>query len=130
MKKYLPPIIGFIIFIFLTMILAVSLSKQTKLPMLQQEIVVPTVQPANSNNLTVSQPQNGITVKKALIQVIGKTTPNAEVFVNDKDTVADTKGNFSVDYMLEEGENYILVGATDSLGKFSEKELSVKYTSF
>lgn len=128
MKKYWPVIIGLFIFTYITLALAVSLSKHTKPPVLLNEITIPTIQPANSNNLSVSQPQNGITVKNAQIKVIGKTTPNAEVFVNNTDTFADAKGNFSADYTLEEGENYILVGATDSLGKFSEKELVVTYS--
>lgn len=112
----------------MTIMLAVSLSKQTKQPLVKNEIAIPTVQPASSNNLFISQPQNGAKEKNAQIKVIGKTAPNAEVFVNNIDAVADAKGNFSVDYTLEEGVNHILVGATDSLGKFSEKELSVTYS--
>lgn len=128
MKKYWQIFIGLIIFTFITLALVASLSKQTKPPVLQNEIAIPTFQPVNSNNLSVSQPQNGVTVKNPQIKVIGKTTPNSEVFVNNIDAVADAKGNFSVDFTLEEGENYILVGATDALGKYSEKELSVIYT--
>ena len=138
MNRYWPIIVGVTLIVFVSVSLVVSQSKQAKPPVMQKETVESLIQPTTSNStsdktgtlpLTVVQPQNGVTVKSTQIQVIGKTAPNAEVFVNDKDTVADTKGNFSVAFTLEDGENYILVGASDAQGNFAEQELSVTFTN-
>lgn len=83
---------------------------------------------ASEISLTVSSPANNAVVKSATIVVRGKTSPNAEVFVNDEETKANSSGNFSVRLTLEEGENYILVVANDAQGKFSERELTITYT--
>ncbi len=79
----------------------------------------------NKFNLSLSSPLNGSTVKSAEIQVVGKTVPDADVFVNEIDAKADKNGNFSVKYTLEEGENYLVVGANDDQGNFQETDLTV-----
>jgi hypothetical protein len=76
---------------------------------------------------SVSSPLNGVTLNSPNIQVTGKTVPGADVFVNEKDTKADSQGNFSVVYTLDEGENYLVVGANDEYGNFNEIELTVIY---
>ncbi len=76
---------------------------------------------------SVTSPLNGTTVNTPNIQVKGKTVPNADVFVNEKDAKADAQGNFSVAYNLDEGENYLVVGANDEFGNFNEVELTVYY---
>lgn len=78
-------------------------------------------------SLTISSPINGSTVNSATIQVKGKTLANAEVFVNEIDGKADSNGNFSIGYLLEEGENYLVVGANDEDGNYKEMELVVNY---
>jgi hypothetical protein len=80
-------------------------------------------------SLTVNTPKNGSTVNSSLITVSGKTAPNAEVFINDVDTVADATGAFSVKIILEEGDNMIVVVANSPDGKFAEQEMTVTYTS-
>ena len=138
MNKYWPIIVGVTLVVIVSVALAASQSKQIKPPVMQKETAESLMQPTTSNStsdktgtlpLSVVQPQNGITVKSAQIQVIGKTAPNAEIFVNDKETVADAKGNFSVAFTLEDGENYILVGANDAKGNFAEQELSVTFAN-
>ncbi len=79
--------------------------------------------------LTVSAPINGATVTTATVVVRGKTKPNAEVFVNDEATVADTSGSFSVTLTLDEGDNPIVISANDEDGNVAEKELIVNYDS-
>lgn len=128
MNKYWTIIIGVILFVFVAVMLAVSQPRRAKPVVVENKPVVTSKQPVSSNTLTVIQPQNGAVVKNAQILVFGKTAPNADVFVNDKDTVADAKGDFSVAFTLEEGENYILVGSTDVKGNFAEQELSVVYS--
>lgn len=56
----------------------------------------------------------------------GKTIPFAQVFINDKETKADNKGNFSLNYLLDEGENEIIIVANDDLGNYAEKNLKVQ----
>lgn len=83
---------------------------------------------ASGITLTVTSPSNNATVTSASLTVRGKTVSNAEVFVNDEETRADSSGNFSVTLTLDEGENFILVAANDSLGNFAERELTVTYS--
>lgn len=78
-------------------------------------------------SLILSSPTNGQTVTTSQITVTGKTTPKAEIFINDLELTADINGNFSQSLSLEEGENYILVVANDAEGNFAEKELSIIY---
>jgi cytoskeletal protein RodZ len=79
--------------------------------------------------LTIISPTNGATVTTAKVVVTGKTKPNAEVFVNDEETVADASGNFSVTLSLDEGDNPIVISANDDNGNVAEKELIVNYDS-
>ncbi len=79
--------------------------------------------------LTVTAPQANSTVSSSAISVSGKTVPNAEIFVNEIDTKADAGGNFTVPYVLEEGENYIVVGANDDSGNYHEQEIMVTFES-
>lgn len=84
---------------------------------------------ASEITLTITSPTNGATVTTATTVVRGKTKPNAEVFVNDEDTIADANGNFSVTLSLDDGENPIVVSANDADGNIAERELSVNYDS-
>ena len=84
---------------------------------------------ASEISLTISSPVNGATVTTDSVVVRGKTKPNAEVFVNDEATVADTSGNFSVTLNLDEGDNPIVISANDADGNVAEKELIVNYDS-
>ncbi len=78
-------------------------------------------------SLTLNSPTNGQTVTTSQITVTGKTTPKAEIFINDLELSADANGNFLQIVSLEEGENYILIVANDTEGNFAEKELSITY---
>lgn len=75
--------------------------------------------------LSISSPADKSTVASSAIQVIGKTGPNAEVFVNDVETKADSTGNFFVNISLDEGENNLFIVVNDSLGNYAERELTV-----
>lgn len=77
--------------------------------------------------LTIASPKSGRTVSISTITVKGKTASRAEVFVNDAETAADVAGNFSVSVTLDEGENYLLIVATDEAGNASEQEITVIY---
>ncbi|HEX6977061.1 MAG TPA: hypothetical protein VF185_01710 [Patescibacteria group bacterium] len=77
--------------------------------------------------LSVNAPTNGSTTTKSDIEVSGKTSANAEVFVNDLETTADANGNFKTTVTLDEGENTITVSANDSNGNYAEKDITVTY---
>lgn len=85
--------------------------------------------PAKEISLTISSPANGATVTSPTVTVRGKTVPKADVSVNDKDVVADANGNFSAIITLDDGENTIVVVASDANGNNTEKELAVTYNS-
>ena len=73
----------------------------------------------------IENPSDKETVNSQSVKVTGKTSAMAEVFVNEKKTKADQNGNFSIEIILEEGENIINVTANDSAGNFAEKEITV-----
>lgn len=145
MKKLLP-IAVLIVFgcIAVFSIFSLSRSRQSRIP--QEGIstgqgtrtltVTPIVPPVASSDvkeqsisLVITAPKNNTTVSSPTITVKGKTVPKADVFVNEKETTADTTGNFSLSYTLEEGENSILVIANDADGNASEAELTIAYTN-
>lgn len=83
--------------------------------------------PEKEVSLVVSSPTNGSTVTSPSITVKGTTAPKADVYVNDKDAVADAKGNFAIPILLDEGENYLIVTIVDPDGNTAEKEITVTY---
>ena len=80
--------------------------------------------------LTVSAPADNSTQSSKYLTVKGKTTANAEIFVNDKEGKANANGDFSISVTLDEGENTILVMANDTSGSYLEKQLTVTVASF
>lgn len=79
-------------------------------------------------NLKIISPANGSTVSTSNIKLQGQTTPAAEIFVNDLETKADSRGDFSLNLELLEGENEFAIIATDDEGNFAEATLAVTYT--
>lgn len=76
---------------------------------------------------TLTSPNDGTHFKTAAISIKGKTVAKADVFVNEVDGKADNDGNFTISYTLEEGDNYLVIGANDEYGNFEEKEIIVYY---
>lgn len=89
--------------------------------------VIPSEAITNVNQiaLVVTSPQDRSTVTTPTITVAGKTTPNADVFINDKQLVADSQGNFSTSLTMDQGDNEIAIIANDQNGNSSEKDLTV-----
>ncbi len=127
-----------IVFIGLGMMLRSGRNTITPPPTNQEntgaEVITPATIPSSSisfvNEITlaVTSPSSGAVVRSSSVVVRGKTSANAEIFVNDAETKADSNGNFSVNLTLEEGDNYILVAANDTYGNYAEKELTVTYS--
>lgn len=143
MKKYIP---AFIAVIILGTIIGIVIGRNQykratriaqPLPMeTAPALPIPTSQPTASSadesypsdfTLSITSPTSDSTVTSPTITVKGKTAPSAEVFINEKDTVADANGNFFVMLTLDEGENLIIVTANDDEGNSAEKELVVTF---
>ncbi len=95
----------------------------------QKEVIAKDQQAHSALALIISTPASGITVKNPSLAIKGKTSPGAEVFVNEMETRADAAGNFSVTMTLDEGENPIIIMANDEQGNVAEKELTITYDS-
>jgi hypothetical protein len=81
----------------------------------------------NSLKVQITSPSDQSTITSPSITLRGKTVAQAEVFVNEKETIADAGGNFSVNLILEEGDNPIMVVANDQSGNVGESEITVIY---
>ena len=79
--------------------------------------------------LQIDQPKNNETVATAIITLIGKTLPNASVFVNEQELKANANGDFSTKITLDEGENDVYVVAADDFGNSAEKDIIVNLES-
>jgi len=100
-----------------------------------KQVVIVTPEPtidtsAQKLTLSVSSPADGAVVKAVNVTIKGKTAPMAEVSINDVDTKADAGGNFSAVIKLDEGENYVVIVATDDNGDFAKLEMMVNSETF
>ncbi len=87
----------------------------------------PTETVSGNISLSITSPSNGSATTSSSVDVSGKTTANADVFVNDQETTADANGDFKITLTLDEGENTITVSANDSDGNYIEKDITVTY---
>lgn len=87
----------------------------------------PLPQITSNLSLQIDSIANGDIVTDALLVISGTTQPDAEVFINDKEVLADDNGRFSVSLTLDEGENSIFIVANTSEGDFAAEELVVIY---
>ncbi len=72
---------------------------------------------AAAPNLSLSSPDGDRVLAGAVIDVAGRTTPGADVSVNDSPVLTDTDGNFSEKVALQDGVNAIRVVSRSKLGK-------------
>lgn len=79
--------------------------------------------------LQVGEPKNNITVNNPIINISGKTISNAFIFINEQELKADINGSFTTATTLEEGENEIIIVASDDLGNSIEKNIIVNLES-
>lgn len=75
--------------------------------------------------LEVSQPLNQQNVEEEIMEVSGRTDPEAKVTVNNQQINIDISGKFTQQIRLTEGTNNILVTATSKSGKVSKVERTV-----
>ncbi|KKR31097.1 MAG: hypothetical protein UT63_C0083G0007 [Candidatus Gottesmanbacteria bacterium GW2011_GWC2_39_8] len=140
MKKIFPLL--FIAALFMIGMILFGLKKSGEIsykpdPSEQNSVNVPDVQNQNptisSDNvvntlsLEITSPNDRSTVNSSKITIEGKTSPNADISVNEVDTKADSNGLFKATINLDEGENAVVVYATDEQGNFAEKEIIILY---
>jgi len=75
--------------------------------------------------LEIIEPKENALYNTSPIKIIGKTSPYTEVYVNEIELMTNETGNFSVNYNLDEGENLLTIVANDSVGNYTEKEITV-----
>jgi hypothetical protein len=79
-------------------------------------------------SLAVTAPQDEVVVKDAVLQIVGRTSPDAIVSVNGRIVrTMDIEGNFSTLVSLLEGPNRLEVIATDYRGEQASQVLTVIY---
>jgi len=72
---------------------------------------------AAAPSLTITTPASDTTITGGVIDLAGKTTPGADITINDSPVLTDTDGGFSEKVALQDGVNAIRVLAKSKLGK-------------
>lgn len=72
---------------------------------------------AAAPELTVSSPTNDQVVFGSVIEVAGRVSGGADVYVNDSPLLTDTRGNFRDNVSLQDGVNSIKFSAKNKVGK-------------
>jgi hypothetical protein len=67
----------------------------------------------------VTSPEADVSLTGGVVDVSGRTTPGADVTVNDAPVLTDTDGNFDEKVALQDGVNPIRVTSRSKLGKTS-----------
>lgn len=75
--------------------------------------------------LDVSSPKDQSTVKSEMVNVSGKTDPEARLAINNQDVTISKDGDFEVSIKLSEGVNKISVKAISKFGKVAAVERTV-----
>lgn len=81
----------------------------------------------NAIFLEINSPKDKEIFYDPVLIIKGKTIPLADIFINDKETKADKEGNFIFNYLLDEGENDLIIITNDDNGNFMEKNLTVEF---
>lgn len=61
----------------------------------------------------------------AKIQISGTVDPNARLVVNDRVIIVSAQGKFNTNFQLNNGDNLLIITATDAAGNQTKKELTV-----
>lgn len=72
---------------------------------------------AGAPRLVVTSPEADLALTGAVVEVSGRTTPGADVVVNDLPVLTDTDGNFGEKVALQDGVNEIRIVSKSKLGK-------------
>jgi cytoskeletal protein RodZ len=72
---------------------------------------------AGAPELSITSPDGDIAITGAVIEVDGRTTPGADVSINESPILSGTNGNFSEKVALQSGVNVIRITSQSKLGK-------------
>jgi len=73
------------------------------------------------------EPENGLTVDKALLLVRGGTKNAKEITLDGRPIFIDLKGDFAEQLLLAPGYNIIVLTAKDAQGRVVEKKIELVY---
>lgn len=79
-------------------------------------------------SLEITQPEDKSTYEESSVEIIGRTEPEANLFINDHLVVLDKEGNFKYTLNLSLGENAITIKAVDKAGNQTEGKLILIYS--
>lgn len=77
--------------------------------------------------LHIEHPQNGETVQKQDLEIVGKTDRDITLLLNNLPIVVDLQGEFVTTIRLKEGENNLKFTAVDIAGNKTEIAIQIKY---
>jgi hypothetical protein len=77
--------------------------------------------------LLVHQPDQGLVTAQPTVTVSGRSTEQAQVFVNDLDVPLSPDGSFTTEVILSPGPNEIKIVAINSFGSQSQQNRTVIY---
>jgi cytoskeletal protein RodZ len=75
--------------------------------------------------LIIDQPLSDTITKNDVLNVVGRTDPDAEVFINGQKVAVDDKGSFSIKLTLAAGANPLNFEAINKLGKTRKETRTV-----
>lgn len=81
--------------------------------------------------LDLTKPQDGqqfVGQTQQLIDIVGTTDPQANVYLNDRQLVVTGDGSFSTKYQLQEGDNLLTFTAIDEANNKTETSLTVSFS--
>jgi hypothetical protein len=79
------------------------------------------------NNLTITNPDNGATLDKPLVNITGQARNVTSISLNGLPVFVDEDGNFEVPYVLAEGYNVVEVALKDKFGRVEKKTVELIY---
>ncbi len=87
-------------------------------------------QDAEAPILEIKTPKDGAVIelkKNRTIKIEGQSEANAKIFINGRMTLADSEGNFSTDFYLNEGKNTLEFIAIDKATNKTQKQIEVEF---
>ena len=84
----------------------------------QAEVIVRTTPPI----LALTSPEADSWLKSNVITVAGTVLPDVKVTINDQPATVNANGEFSLDVVLQDGDNVIRIAATDAVGNITTEQ--------
>lgn len=78
--------------------------------------------------LEIMRPKDKTIFEVEAIEIVGKTEPEASLFINEHLAIIDKEGNFTYRLSLSLGENSAIIKALDKAGNQSEQKLSLSFS--